>query len=83
MVAPGAVTLEEMMRNMATAMNKTPVFVHTPEFALKVAIGEMSLMALESTRVSSEKLVNSGYKFKYPSINEAMEEIYKDTESKL
>ncbi|RYH52770.1 MAG: DUF1731 domain-containing protein [Alcaligenaceae bacterium] len=39
-----------------------------PEFALKIAIGEMSLMALESIKVSSSKLRKSGYKFKYPTI---------------
>ncbi|WP_411273667.1 TIGR01777 family oxidoreductase [Daejeonella sp.] len=81
MVAPGAVTLEEMMRSMASAMDKTPIFVHTPEFALKIAIGEMSIMALASTKVSSAKLVNSGYNFKYPVIMEAMEEIYRNEES--
>lgn len=80
MVAPGTATLGEMMRCMSGAMNKSPVFVHTPEFALKIAIGEMSLMALESTKVSSKKLVNAGYNFKYPALSEAMAEIYKNTD---
>jgi NAD dependent epimerase/dehydratase family enzyme len=57
-------------------MKKSPLFVHAPEFALKIAIGEMSLMVLESIRVSSEKLKRSGYNFQYPNITKAMDEIY-------
>lgn len=76
MAAPGAVTLGELTRSIAGAMNKSPLFIHTPEFVLKIATGEMSIMVLESTKVSSEKLTNSGFTFKYPMINEALEEIY-------
>ena len=77
MVAPGAVTLEEMMRRIANALDKSPLFVHTPKFVLKVAIGEMSLMALESTKVSANKLSESGFTFKYALLDEAMADIYK------
>lgn len=75
MVAPEPVTLETMMRSIAAAMKRTPLFVHVPEFALKLAIGEMSLMVLESTKALSVKLVKSGYKFKYPTIESTMSEI--------
>lgn len=77
MVSPEAVTMEKMLRSMAAAMKRSPLFVHAPEFALKIAMGEMSLMVLESTKVSSEKLKKSGYDFEYPTIKEAMDEIYK------
>lgn len=77
MVAPGTVTLEEMTRRLANALDKSPLFVHTPKFALKIAMGEMSLMVLESTKVSSEKLSESGFTFKYPVLAEALADIYK------
>ncbi len=76
MAAPEPVTLEEMTRSIAGAMKKSPLFIHAPEFALKVAIGEMSLMVLESVKVSPEKLTKSGYTFEYPYIQEALYEIY-------
>ena len=79
LVAPRPVTLEVMTRSIASAMNKSPLFIHTPAFAMKIAIGEMSIMALESTKVSPEKLTNSGYTFKYPSMEEALAEIYTTT----
>ncbi|MBC7758710.1 MAG: DUF1731 domain-containing protein, partial [Phormidesmis sp. FL-bin-119] len=54
-----------------------PLFVHTPKFVLKVAIGEMSLMVLESTKASANKLSESGFTFKYALLDEAMADIYK------
>lgn len=77
MVSPEPVTMEKMMRSMAAAMKRSPLFVHAPEFVLKIVMGEMSLMVLESTKVSSEKLKKSGYDFEYPTITEAMDKIYK------
>jgi len=77
MVAPEPITMEKITRSIARAMERSPLFVHFPEFALKIAIGEMSLMVLASTKVSSEKLQLAGYNFKYPAIEEAMVEIYK------
>jgi uncharacterized protein (TIGR01777 family) len=76
MVAPEPVILEKMTRGMAASMKKSPLFIHAPEFALNIAIGEMSLMVLQSIRVSSEKLKRSGYTFEYPTIDEAMYQIY-------
>ncbi len=76
MVSPEPVTLDELTRCIAKAKKISPLLINVPEFALKIAIGEMSLMVLESTKVSSGKLWESGYKFKYPKIKEAMDEIY-------
>lgn len=76
MVSPEPVTLEDMTRCIIKAKKISPLLINVPEFALKIAIGEMSLMVLESTRVSNEKLRKTGCKFKYPTINQAMEDIY-------
>ncbi|MES3016577.1 MAG: TIGR01777 family oxidoreductase [Bacteroidota bacterium] len=76
MVSTNPVTLDELTRSIAKAKKESPLFIHAPEFALKIAIGEMSLMVLESTKASNEKLRKSGYKLKYPKIKEAMDEIY-------
>lgn len=77
MVAPEPVTLENLTRSIAKAIGKSPLFIHAPVIALKVAIGEMSLMVLESTKASAEKLTKAGYKFLYPTIAEAMDAVYK------
>lgn len=77
MVAPEPVTLEKLTHSIAKAMNKSPLLFHAPTFALKIAIGEMSLMVLESTKASAERLTKSGYTFLYPTIAEALDEVYK------
>lgn len=76
MVAPEPVNFDTMTHAIAKGMKKSSLFFHVPELVLKVAIGEMSMMVLESTKVSSDKLEKAGYIFEYPNIQEALNEIY-------
>lgn len=76
MVAPEPVTLEHLSRSIAGSMKKSPLYLHIPKFALKVGIGEMSMMVLESTKASSEKLNRIGYNFEFADIEQATSEIY-------
>lgn len=77
MVAPEPVTFDTMTHSIAKGMKKSSLFFHVPSLFLKVALGEMSMMVLESTKVSSEKLEKAGYIFQYPNIQNALNEIYK------
>jgi hypothetical protein len=43
---------------------------------MKIAMGESSTMILEGQRVIPEKLVAAGYKFTFPSLTEALSDIY-------
>jgi NAD dependent epimerase/dehydratase family enzyme len=47
-----------------------------PAFILKLIMGEMSSFVLSSTRVSSKKVEDAGFTFKYPDISAALREIY-------
>lgn len=76
MVSPEPMVLTRITRSNSLANGNSPLFIHVPEFVMKIAIGEMSLIALESSKVSSRKLENSGYQFKYRKIDEAMKNIY-------
>lgn len=77
MVAPEPITFDTMTHAIAKGMKKSSLFFHVPSLFLKVALGEMSMMVLESTKVSSEKLEKAGYIFQYPNIQNALNEIYK------
>ena len=48
-----------------------------PKFFIKLIIGEMSHLILDSHWVSSEKVKNKGFEFDYPEINKALESILK------
>ncbi len=49
--------------------------IHVPTFMLKIILGDRSIEILKSTTVSNEKIVNAGYKYLYPSIEEAVKNI--------
>lgn len=76
MAAPNPVTNEAMTHAIAKAMNRSVWFVHVPAFTLKLAMGEMSKLVLGSTRVSPDKIIRSGFKFAYPKLEDALNEIY-------
>lgn len=76
-VAPEHVTNEEMIRGIAKALRR-PVFLPgVPSGVMKLAMGERSKITLQGSRVSSEKLQQEGFNFKYPRLIEALEAIYR------
>lgn len=55
---------------------KRPVWLPgVPSFALKLAMGEMSEMLLNGNKVSNDKIIQSGFKLKYPTLNQAFKQI--------
>lgn len=71
-VAPNPVSNREMMKTIVSVTGTRCVFVKVPAFALKIALGEMSIEVLKSTTVSAEKVLSAGYRFAYPGINSAI-----------
>lgn len=72
-VAPVPVTNEEFTKALARAVHR-PALLPVPAFALKMALGEMSALLLESLRVRESVSVR-GFEFKYPSLAGALAEI--------
>lgn len=72
-VAPLPVTNEEFTKILAKAVNR-PAFLPAPSFALKLALGEMSTLLLDSQR-AKESVSQRGFKFKYRSLAQALAEI--------
>jgi len=42
---------------------------------LKLVLGKMANIVLKGSRVSSEKIVKTGYKFKYESLEKALQSL--------
>lgn len=77
-VAPFPVSTKELVISMAKAMKgKNYLPVHVPSSLLELWRGEMSGELLKSCRVSPEKLGFTGFQFSYPTVQSAMEEIFK------
>ncbi|RPD38801.1 TIGR01777 family protein [Chitinophaga barathri] len=75
-VAPRPVTNRELVLTLARAVKGNSfITVHIPVFALKVALGEMSVEVLKSVKVSSEKIQQTGFVFSYPDVESAIKQI--------
>jgi len=77
-VAPQPVNNKTLILSIAKHIN--PLFyipVHVPAFALKLALGEMSVEILKSVTVSAEKIISTGFNFLFPEIDKAVEALAK------
>ncbi|SFD14192.1 hypothetical protein SAMN05518672_101687 [Chitinophaga sp. CF118] len=76
-VAPNPVQHKKLVMTMAqVAKGKSFLPVYVPSFALKLALGEMSIEVLKSCQASSSKIQGTGFVFSYPEIKGAMEKIF-------
>jgi uncharacterized protein (TIGR01777 family) len=76
-VAPNPVHHKELVMTMAqVAKGKSFISMYVPSFALKLALGEMSVEVLKSCQASSAKIESKGFVFSYPTIKSAMEKIF-------
>ncbi|WP_411954917.1 TIGR01777 family oxidoreductase [Alkalibacillus sp. S2W] len=55
---------------------KRPHWIPAPSFAIRTALGDMSTLLLEGQYVYPKVLLESGYTFHFPTLKEALEEIY-------
>jgi uncharacterized protein len=74
MVAPEPVTSAEFARAIGRAVRR-PAILPAPAFALRLAFGEMAdEVLLASARVVPKRLLDAGFPFSYPRIDEALRE---------
>ncbi|WP_026839522.1 TIGR01777 family oxidoreductase [Gillisia sp. JM1] len=74
-VAPNPVTNTELMDGIAKQLDKNVWLPNVPAIALKVALGDMSTVVLSSQLVSSDKIENTGFMFKYKNLTKALEDL--------
>jgi uncharacterized protein (TIGR01777 family) len=77
-VAPEPLMIEDLVKEIQEARGGFAFPIPAPSFALKLVMGEMADMLLNSARVSAEKVLASGYKFKFPEIQPALKNILKE-----
>lgn len=78
-VAPSHITNRELMKTIASAMNKPFFFPDLPAVLMKLLFGEMADILLEGSRVSAEKILKAGYIFRYAEIGDALKNILKQS----
>jgi uncharacterized protein (TIGR01777 family) len=70
--APNPVTNAEFSRELAASLSSPCVF-KVPEFVLRMMMGEMADLVIYGQRVIPSRLEESGYKFIYPTISQALD----------
>ncbi len=73
---PETTTNKEMSKTIAKVLNRPFIPFPAPAFILKTVMGEMATMILMSNKCTSKKIIETGYKFQYPTLTLALENIY-------
>lgn len=71
---PNPVSNAAFTRALSRVLSR-PAFFTVPEFALRLTMGEMSQLALGSARVSPRRLEESGFKFEWNDIEQALRDV--------
>lgn len=71
-VATDNTTNQSFSKTLAKSLGKPFFMPQVPSFLLKLVFGEMANVLLKGSRVSNQKLVDAGFKFKYPILGMAL-----------
>ncbi|RUM88048.1 MAG: TIGR01777 family protein [Thermodesulfatator sp.] len=74
LVAPEAVRQKEFARLLGRILRR-PAFLPTPSFVLRLLFGEVARVLTASCRVRPRRLLELGFRFRYPRLREALEDL--------
>ncbi len=72
--APQPVTNEELTKALGRVLRR-PTVAKVPSFALRLVLGEAADALLASTRMRPDKLVDSGFRFRFPDLEPALRHV--------
>ncbi len=75
-VSPEPVTGKEMIKNIGKALGGFYLYLSMPSFLLRLFMGEMADVVLNSTKVSAQKIRDAGFAFQFPNVLDALKNIY-------
>lgn len=76
-VAPAPARNRDLVKAIARAMRRWVILAPAPSFVLRLMLGEMSAVVLNSNRVSAAKALEAGFEFAHPELQEALDSIYR------
>jgi uncharacterized protein (TIGR01777 family) len=75
-VSPNAVTNQQFSAALAKVLHRPFFLPPVPTWVLRALMGEMAVIVLEGTKVSSRRIEAAGYRFKYPDLLPALQNLY-------
>lgn len=79
--SPSPVTMDEFASSLAKAIRR-PSWARVPSFVLKILLGEMSEMLLGGRRIVPKKLIDNGFMFQYPNLDETLNSLFRERKLK-
>jgi uncharacterized protein len=76
-ISPNPVQMDMFGKELAKVMHR-PHWFPTPEIALKLILGEMSMLMLEGQKVYPDKLLKHHFTFRYPTLDLALKDIFQN-----
>ena len=77
--APNHKTNREFSKQLAKAFKKPFLSISIPRFLLKFILGEMEVLLTEGSRVSSQKLLDDSFNFKFKEVGIAFDDLRKNS----
>ncbi|WP_370478361.1 TIGR01777 family oxidoreductase [Tamlana flava] len=74
-VAPNPVSNTELTKTVAGVLKKPLVLPNIPKLFMKLILGEMHILLFESQRVSSKKIQDKGFDFKFNYLEPALRDL--------
>jgi hypothetical protein len=74
-VAPNYVSNKQFFKLLAQRLRKPFWMPNIPSILFKLMFGEMSEILLTGSKISSKKLINSGFKFKFTNLEAAIKSL--------
>lgn len=73
--SPNPVTNRELTETLATVLDKPAFLPAVPAFVLKLKVGEMASILLNGQKVCPMKLLDMGYRFQHPTVEDALTDL--------
>jgi len=75
LVSPNPSRMKDFGKELARVLRR-PFWLPAPAFAIKLVLGEMSMLILEGQRALPKRLLTDGYVYQYPQLRPALEEFF-------
>ena len=75
-VSPKPVDNLTFSRTLAHTLRR-PCLFPAPAAALRIAMGEMSTIVIDGQKIAPDRLLDAGFRFRFPAIGDALEDIYR------
>ena len=73
--APNALRQKDFAKSLGRALQR-PAFMPAPAFMVRLVMGELGTSLLQSQNALPDALNPTGFKFRYPTVRGALEQIY-------